>query len=142
MVFILNGEMIPDSDPRALAAKGVKKSGGRSNTRRNNRFGSIHGASSSNSASTNSPSSNNNNRNQNYNQNNGPLNKLAEMMGIENQFLNTPAVANFLPPTKVPYIYLVVLAVLFFFFGIRALLVSVICWYIFHHHQTDQHNAV
>lgn len=59
------------------------------------------------------------------------------MMGIENQFLDTPAVSTFLPPTRVPYIYLVVMAGLTFFFGIRAPLVCVIVWYIYHHQQNN-----
>ena len=48
-----------------------------------------------------------------------------------------PAVGTYLPPTKVPVVYLVVLAILTYLFGIRAPLVAIVCWYIYHHQQTN-----
>ena len=144
MVFILNGEMIPDNDPRALAARGGGNNsrGGGGNSRGNARpsgggnsraRGGVHSINSTPSSANSSRAS--------PNTNSGPLASLAKMMGIEGQFLTTPRFSTFLPETKVPYVYLVVLAGLTMFMGIRAPLVAVVCWYIYHHQYGEHHAA-
>jgi len=131
MVYITStGEMLPDTDPRAIAARGGARGGGnRSSTTRRGGFGSVHSSNSSTS------SSNSNSTQASSSRGGGGLNSLAKMMGIENKFLDTPALGTILPTTRVPYVYLVVLAVLTFFAGIRALIVSVVVWYIYNHQQ-------
>jgi len=138
MVFILNGECLPDSDPRAVAARN-----GKSNSSRNRKtntssggFGSLN-ASSPSSSTPRSTAPTQGRGNGGGGGGGGPLNALAKMMGIEDQFLSTPAVGTYLPPTKVPVVYLVVLAILTYLFGIRAPLVAIVCWYIYHHQQTN-----
>jgi hypothetical protein len=131
MVYITStGEMLPDTDPRAIAARGGARGGGnRSSTTRRGGFGSVHSSNSSTSSNSNSTQASSSRGG------GGPLNSLAKMMGIENKFLDTPALGTILPTTRVPYVYLVVLAVLTFFAGIRALIVSVVVWYIYNHQQ-------
>jgi hypothetical protein len=136
MVFILNGECLPDSDPRAVAARNGKNNNSKNRNTNTSRggFGSLNASSTSSST----PSSTSTAPTQHGNGGGGgPLNALAKMMGIDNQFLSTPAVGTYLPPTKVPYVYLVVLAILTYMFGIRAPLVAIVCWYIYHHQQTN-----
>ena len=137
MVFILNGECLPDSDPRAVAARNGKNNNSKNRNTNTSRggFGSLNASSSSTSAASSTstaPTARGGNGG-----GGGPLNALAKMMGIDNQFLSTPAVGTYLPPTKVPYVYLVVLAILTYMFGIRAPLVAIVCWYIYHHQQTN-----
>ena len=137
MVFILNGECLPDSDPRAVAARNGKNNNSKNRNTNTSRggFGSLNASSSSTSAASytsTAPTARGGNGG-----GGGPLNALAKMMGIDNQFLSTPAVGTYLPPTKVPYVYLVVLAILTYMFGIRAPLVAIVCWYIYHHQQTN-----
>ena len=141
MVFILNGECLPDSDPRARAARGQSNSNNNNRNRNNNnsnntarsRFGSIHGGQQSNNQSSTNRSTNNTNGGGGVSD--GPLKRVAKMIGVEGKFIETPQMGSWLPATRVPYIYLVVLGVLVMFWGVRALLVSVIVWYIYHHQQ-------
>ena len=150
MVYITSsGEVVPDSDPRARKARGGSRGngGGQGSSSSGSsgrtsqpaqRFGSIHSSSSSgHGGARGGDSSHMGGRDARRSPagpsaaSAGPLDSLAKMMGIHGKFLDIPAIAHSIPATRVPYVYLVVLAVLVYFFGFRALLVCVIGWYIY-----------
>lgn len=60
-----------------------------------------------------------------------PLAGLARMIGVEGKTIRLPGLGSFLPAREVPLIYLIVLGLMAFLFGPRAILVAAILYVVF-----------
>ena len=157
MVFILpSGEVVPDSDPRAKAARQQRSGGGggggggggsggsSSRWGASGGRGSIHGgttggvsrASASPSSSSSSAGASNPNPNSAHGGalfTDGRLAPVARMLGVEGRYFTTPRV-DFLdvPSTQLPIVFALVLLVLTYVAGWRVLMLAVILWFVYH----------
>ncbi|ETW00866.1 hypothetical protein H310_07388 [Aphanomyces invadans] len=113
MVHIINGEIVQDNDPRVLNRKA--KTGPPPSANSTSRQGGFH--QSSTPAATPQPGTNNPDGN--------PLSQLATAIGCEGTVVIPAFPAMNLRSVVVEKIYFVVLAVLIYMFGARALVLAV-----------------
>ena len=148
MVFILpSGEVVPDSDPRARAAR-QRRAGGRGGASSSSSSSAAPAASSSSAFSggrggsrggparqprgTSAPSSQSGAAGGAL-FTDGRLAPVARMIGVEGRYFTTPRI-DFLdiPSTQVPVVFGLVLLVLTWFAGWRVLMLAVILWFVYH----------
>ena len=117
MPVIINGEVVADSDPRAIAHR---NRGRRPQQQRNSSGGGFGRIGGSGNSGNNNNNNNNNNRfvssrrsgNGNTQQQNngpGPLAGLENMLGVSGKTFKVPAVMGN-PSFEVPIIYLIIIA--------------------------------
>ena len=166
MVFITSsGEVVPDSDPRAKAARGGSNAG--TGSRRGGSGGrwggsggrgSIHGGTTGgrSNASPASSSSGAARRTEVGSRGgastapngagstsggalftDGRLAPVARMLGVEGRYFTTPRI-DFLdiPSTEVPIVFSLVLLLLTWLAGWRVLMLAVILWFVYHAQNT------
>lgn len=156
MTFILpDGTLVPDSDPRAIRARGARgagagtgRSGGargavsgsaRSGIRNAGRgsgrggrtnFGTIHGSSQGGTASQRGGSAQTNDEPGDVPL--GPLRSVARAVGIEHSTVTVPALFGS-PATKVPLIHIFVVALLGYLVSWRIAIAAVILFFVYNH---------
>lgn len=123
MVFVLNGEVLPDSDPRAIAARGKGAAGPTQRHPASGAPASAHARSDAPQHAARAPQA-------------GPTNpvaglllKAATAIGIQDKSVRVPAIAPLsLPATELPLIYIIVVGILFLFLGWPALLIAALAY--------------
>ena len=107
MPVIINGEVVADTDPRAVAHR---NRGRNSHQRGTGRFGTVGGNNNNNYTNNNGRfASSRNNNNNNNNGQNGPLAGLENMLGVSGKTFKVPAVMGN-PSFEVPVIILIIIA--------------------------------
>ena len=114
MPVIINGEVVADTDPRAVAHRNRGRNSQQQQQRRGTgRFGTLGGSSSNNNTNNNgrfaSGRNNNNNNNNARNGQNGPLAGLENLLGVSGKTFKVPAVLGN-PSFEVPVIILIIVA--------------------------------
>lgn len=113
MVHIINGEIVPDSDPRVQKRRHAEQPSSQR----------IRGVDRSSAAASSA---------QNRNRNARPAMSLDTMLGIEGM-VTIPAIPVLkLPPKEIQKIYLVLAGIVILLFGWRSILFFIVAYYISH----------
>ena len=142
MPIIINGEIIPDSDPRAKAARAQKASPTAAG--QGPRFGSINQSGDAPSHTADRPPAHGG---AGFGRPGaagvagaGPLDQLAEFIGVRGKTITVPAIPPIgMPAVAVEYIHIIIVGVMCVFFGWqRVLLISVGLFFFLNHPKTRQ----
>ena len=131
MVRIINGEIVQDDDPRL---KQRKQFGSQpSNPAAPRRFGDLN---SNNDYSTNpqAPQGRHESTSQEFT---NPLDLAAKALGIQNNFITIPEIPFLkMSASKIGLIYVIIVALLWLIFGVKALLFSILVFVLWKHSLT------
>ena len=136
MPVIINGEVVPDNDPRAIARRG----GGGNNARNRaaqsrNRFGTIGGGSTRGSSSR--PNVSRQPAGTGAGNSSNPLASLEKMIGVEGKTFNVPAIMGN-PSIDMPVIILFILAFLCILTNWRVGAGGLLLCYLYYTNQVNQ----
>lgn len=120
MVVIINGEVVPDNDPRARAYQTRRAAPSRASSAQPQQ--PAHGARNQRGPPNPRPATQ-------HQSEGGVLHSIATTLGIQGRSITVPEVLG-IPSSQVQYIHLLLTALLTFFFGWRVLIVAAgIYWY-------------
>ena len=116
MPVIINGEVVPDNDPRAIARRGGSNNSRNRTSQSRSRFGTVGGSSSTGGSAGRPGAPGSRGTSSRRSSGNGgglasPLSSLEKMIGVEGKTFNVPALMGN-PSIDLPVILLFILAFL------------------------------